>query len=158
SPLNVKNSLKKRKAKSKFCSRKRTAASSPSPSNPKASPNPSDARPMPASPQSSPMTLPDFFDQDLQLVDSALERFLPPAATPPSSIHEAMRSSVLAGGKRIRPILCLEASRIFTPEITSALNPACAIEFIHTYSLIHDDLPALDNDDLRRGKPTCHKE
>jgi geranylgeranyl diphosphate synthase, type II len=104
------------------------------------------------------MTLPDFFDQDLQLVDAALERFLPSAATPPPSIHEAMRYSVFAGGKRIRPILCLEAARIFTPDVTPALNPACAIEFIHTYSLIHDDLPALDNDDLRRGKPTCHKK
>jgi geranylgeranyl diphosphate synthase, type II len=104
------------------------------------------------------MTPPDFFEQDLQLVDAALDRLLPAANTPPSSIHEAMRYSVFAGGKRIRPILCLEASRIFAPEVTAALHPACAIEFIHTYSLIHDDLPALDNDDLRRGKPTCHKK
>jgi len=104
------------------------------------------------------MTLPDFFDQDLELVDAALERLLPSPATPPPSIHEAMRYSVFAGGKRIRPILCLEAARIFTPDVSPALNPACAIEFIHTYSLIHDDLPALDNDDLRRGKPTCHKK
>src|ERR1051326_7853898 len=66
--------------------------------------------------------------------------------------------SVFAGGKRIRPILCLETARIFTGEIAPTLHPACAIEFIHTYSLIHDDLPALDNDDLRRGKPTCHKK
>lgn len=104
------------------------------------------------------MTLPGFFDQDLQLVDAALERFLPAAGTPPPSIHEAMRYSVFAGGKRIRPMLCLEAARIFASDITPALHPACAIEFIHTYSLIHDDLPALDNDDLRRGKPTCHKK
>ena len=104
------------------------------------------------------MTLPGFFDQDLQLVDAALERFLPAAGTPPLSIHEAMRYSVFAGGKRIRPILCLEAARIFASGLTPALHPACAIEFIHTYSLIHDDLPALDNDDLRRGKPTCHKK
>lgn len=104
------------------------------------------------------MIIPDFFDHDLQLVDAALERLLPSALTPPSSIHEAMRYSVFAGGKRIRPILCLEAARIFSPDITPALHPACAIEFIHTYSLIHDDLPALDNDDLRRGKPTCHKK
>jgi len=69
-----------------------------------------------------------------------------------------MRYSVFAGGKRIRPILCLEAARIFDPNVASAHYPACAIEFIHTYSLIHDDLPALDNDDLRRGKPTCHKK
>jgi len=69
-----------------------------------------------------------------------------------------MRYSVFAGGKRIRPILCLETSRIFASDVTPALHPACAIEFIHAYSLIHDDLPALDNDDLRRGKPTCHKK
>jgi geranylgeranyl diphosphate synthase type II len=69
-----------------------------------------------------------------------------------------MRYSVLAGGKRIRPMLCLEAARIFMPDTSVALYPACAIEFIHTYSLIHDDLPALDDDDLRRGKPTCHKK
>jgi geranylgeranyl diphosphate synthase, type II len=113
---------------------------------------------MVSSPKHSPMSLPDFFDEDLQLVDAALERCLPKAATPPGSIHEAMRYSVFAGGKRIRPILCLEAARIFAPDVTPALHPACAIEFIHTYSLIHDDLPALDNDDLRRGKPTCHKK
>jgi geranylgeranyl diphosphate synthase type II len=69
-----------------------------------------------------------------------------------------MRYSVFAGGKRIRPILCLETARIFSADVTPALHPAGAIEFIHTYSLIHDDLPALDNDDLRRGKPTCHKK
>jgi geranylgeranyl diphosphate synthase, type II len=104
------------------------------------------------------MTLPDFFEQDLQLVDAALERLLPAADTAPPSIHEAMRYSVFAGGKRIRPILCLETARIFSQDSTPALHPGCAIEFIHTYSLIHDDLPALDNDDLRRGKPTCHKK
>src|SRR6201993_956481 len=103
------------------------------------------------------MKLPDFFEEDLQVVDAALQRLLPAADATPKSIHEAMRYSVFAGGKRIRPILCLESARIFTTEIERALEPACAIEFIHTYSLIHDDLPALDNDDLRRGKPTCHK-
>src|SRR5262249_27446163 len=134
------------------------AESSRNLSNPKARPNPRDPGPMLASPKSSAMTLPDFFDEDLQLVDRALDRFLPSATTAPASIHEAMRYSVFAGGKRIRPILCLEAARIFRPDVTPALYPACAIEFIHTYSLIHDDLPALDNDDLRRGKPTCHKK
>lgn len=104
------------------------------------------------------MKLPDFFDEDLRLVDSALQKLLPAADVEPSSIHGAMRYSVFAGGKRIRPILCLETSRIFTADVTPALYPACAIEFIHTYSLIHDDLPALDNDDLRRGKPTCHRK
>lgn len=104
------------------------------------------------------MKLPAFFDEDLQAVDAALERLLPPEGTRPASIHSAMRYSVFAGGKRVRPILCLEAARIFAADVTPALHPACAIEFIHTYSLIHDDLPALDNDDLRRGKPTCHKK
>ncbi len=69
-----------------------------------------------------------------------------------------MRYSVFAGGKRVRPILCLEAARIFSADIATVLPVACALEFIHTYSLIHDDLPALDNDDLRRGHPTCHKQ
>jgi geranylgeranyl diphosphate synthase, type II len=104
------------------------------------------------------LNVPDFFEEDRLAVDAALDRLLPLEATPPSSIHRAMRYSVLAGGKRIRPILCLETARVFTPDAASALHPACAIEFIHTYSLIHDDLPALDNDDLRRGKPTCHKK
>ncbi len=104
------------------------------------------------------MKLPAFFNEDLEMVDAALQRLLPTPDTRPASIHEAMRYSVFAGGKRIRPILCLEAARIFTADVAPALHPGCAIEFIHTYSLIHDDLPALDNDDLRRGKPTCHKK
>ena len=104
------------------------------------------------------MKLPPFFEEDRVAVDAALERLLPAATAQPFSIHTAMRYSVFAGGKRIRPILCLETARIFAGDITPALYPACAIEFIHTYSLIHDDLPALDNDDLRRGKPTCHKK
>jgi geranylgeranyl diphosphate synthase, type II len=108
------------------------------------------------------MNLPDFFEQDRLAVDAALDRLLPAETTQPVSIHTAMRYSVFAGGKRIRPILCLEAARIFEPDAkpdaSPAIHAACAIEFIHTYSLIHDDLPALDNDDLRRGKPTCHKK
>jgi len=104
------------------------------------------------------MKLPAFFEEDRIAVDDALERMLPPESTRPASIHQAMRYSVFAGGKRIRPILCLETARVFAAEVTAALHPACAIEMIHTYSLIHDDLPALDNDDLRRGKPTCHKK
>src|SRR5881398_4250233 len=67
-------------------------------------------------------------------------------------------SDLFAGGKRMRPILCLETALAFSSDLSPALHPACALEFIHTYSLIHDDLPALDNDDLRRGKPTCHKK
>jgi geranylgeranyl diphosphate synthase type II len=104
------------------------------------------------------MKLPDFFEEDRVAVDAALEKLLPAEETPPASIHAAMRYSVFAGGKRIRPILCLEAARIFEGDVTPALHPASGIECIHTYSLIHDDLPALDNDDLRRGKPTCHKQ
>ena len=104
------------------------------------------------------MKLPPFFEEDRLVVDAALERLLPAQTAPPSSVHTAMHYSVFAGGKRIRPILCLETARIFTSDVTPALHPACALEFIHTYSLIHDDLPALDNDDLRRGKPTCHKK
>jgi geranylgeranyl diphosphate synthase type II len=104
------------------------------------------------------MKLSPFFEGDRLAVDAALERLLPAESTQPSSIHTAMRYSVFAGGKRMRPILCLETARIFSSDITPALHPACALEFIHTYSLIHDDLPALDNDDLRRGKPTCHKK
>src|SRR6478736_1583746 len=104
------------------------------------------------------MKLSEFFEEDRLAVDAHLERLMPAESAPPSSIHAAMRYSVFAGGKRIRPILCLETSRIFAEDVQAALYPACAIEFIHTYSLIHDDLPALDNDDLRRGKPTSHKK
>ena len=104
------------------------------------------------------MKLPPFFEEDRLAVDAQLERLMPGESVQPPSIHQAMRYSVFAGGKRIRPILCLETARIFDAEIAHALYPGCAIEFIHTYSLIHDDLPALDNDDLRRGKPTCHKK
>jgi len=104
------------------------------------------------------MKLPPFFEEDRSAVDAQLERLMPGESVQPPSIHQAMRYSVFAGGKRIRPILCLETARIFGPDVEHALYPGCAIEFIHTYSLIHDDLPALDNDDLRRGKPTCHKK
>ena len=104
------------------------------------------------------MKLPHFFEEDRLAVDAHLDKLLPGDTIPPPSIHQAMRYSVFAGGKRIRPILCLESARIFEADVTAAFYPACAIEFIHTYSLIHDDLPALDNDDLRRGKPTCHKK
>jgi len=103
------------------------------------------------------MKLPDFFDADHGIVEAALNNLLSPESTPPSSIHRAMRYSVFAGGKRIRPILCLEAARMFNENTEGAVQAGCALEFIHTYSLIHDDLPALDNDDLRRGKPTNHK-
>jgi len=104
------------------------------------------------------MNLPTFFEEDRKLIDAELERCMPAETVQPNSIHRAMRYSVQAGGKRMRPILCLESARIFSTEVTPVLPVACALEFIHTYSLIHDDLPALDNDDLRRGKPTCHKK
>jgi geranylgeranyl diphosphate synthase, type II len=103
------------------------------------------------------MKLPDFFEADHAAIEAALERILPAENTQPPSIHRAMRYSVFAGGKRIRPVLCLEAARMFTEKVDAAIHAGCALEFIHTYSLIHDDLPALDNDDLRRGKPTNHK-
>src|SRR5580658_5721220 len=104
------------------------------------------------------MNLPAFFEEDRAAVDAALDRLMPTESAQPPSIHRAMRYSVQAGGKRVRPILCLESARIFTADVALVLPVACALEFIHTYSLIHDDLPALDNDDLRRGKPTCHKK
>jgi geranylgeranyl diphosphate synthase, type II len=104
------------------------------------------------------MILPAFFEDDRAAVDAALDRLMPAETAMPASIHTAMRYSVQAGGKRVRPILCLESARIFSTAIEPVLPVACALEFIHTYSLIHDDLPALDNDDLRRGKPTCHKK
>ena len=100
-----------------------------------------------------------LFQSGAQLTDAALERLLPSPDTLPHSIHRAMRHSIFAGGKRLRPILCMEAARMVAGgrEIPAgAADLGAALEMIHTYSLIHDDLPALDNDDLRRGKPTCH--
>jgi hypothetical protein len=88
------------------------------------------------------MKPPPFFEEDRALVEAALERLLPPETAPPPSIHRAMRYSVFAGGKRIRPILCYEAARIFAADPAPAVPVGCALEFIHTYSLIHDDLPA----------------
>jgi len=98
-----------------------------------------------------------YLEEQRRLVDAELEELLPRAAEYPASLHQAMRHSVFAGGKRLRPILCCEAGRLFGGDEGSLLRLGCALELIHTYSLIHDDLPALDNDDLRRGKPTCHK-
>src|SRR3954471_19903801 len=90
-------------------------------------------------------------------VDRALDRFLPKATVAPATIHKAMRYSLFAGGKRLRPILCLAAAEACGARPSAAIPQACAVECIHTYSLIHDDLPSMDNDDLRRGRPTCHK-
>jgi len=90
-------------------------------------------------------------------VDAALERLLPAAATPPATLHSAIRHSMFAGGKRLRPVLLLAACEACGGDSGTALAAACAIECIHTYSLIHDDLPCMDDDDFRRGRPTCHK-
>lgn len=90
-------------------------------------------------------------------VDRALDRLLPAATTPPPTIHKAMRYSLFAGGKRIRPALLLAAAEACGGGRAAALPAACAVECLHTYSLIHDDLPAMDDDDLRRGRPTSHK-
>ena len=92
-----------------------------------------------------------------QLVDSELDRLVPAETAAPATIHRAVRYSLFAGGKRIRPILCLEAAHAVSGSFCAALPAACALEMVHTYSLIHDDLPALDNDDYRRGKLTNHK-
>jgi len=91
------------------------------------------------------------------LIDRALDRYLPKANRKPATLHRAMRYSLFAGGKRLRPILCLAASEACRGKIDDALPLACALECIHTYSLVHDDLPCMDNDDFRRGRPTCHK-
>jgi geranylgeranyl diphosphate synthase type II len=91
------------------------------------------------------------------LVDGALERWLPTEDAPPATIHRAMRYSVLAGGKRLRPILVIAGAETVGAHAETVLPTACALELIHTYSLIHDDLPAMDDDDYRRGRPTNHK-
>jgi geranylgeranyl diphosphate synthase, type II len=96
-------------------------------------------------------------EQQRALVDQALDSSLPAVDAYPPSIHQAMRYSLTAGGKRLRGILCLEAGRLFGGDEECLLRLASALEMIHTYSLIHDDLPALDNDDLRRGRPACHR-
>jgi geranylgeranyl diphosphate synthase, type II len=89
-------------------------------------------------------------------VEQELDRLLPRETTAPHNVHSAMRWSVFAGGKRFRPLLLLASGETFNAAEASLLSTACALELIHTYSLIHDDLPSMDNDDLRRGQPTCH--
>ena len=102
------------------------------------------------------MSLHDYLRVHRLAVNAALDRLLPPADEPPGTIHAAMRHSVFAGGKRVRPILAIAAAEA-CGDASRVLKAACALECVHTYSLIHDDLPALDNDDLRRGRPTCHR-
>jgi geranylgeranyl diphosphate synthase type II len=106
---------------------------------------------------SSTFELESYLRRAARRVDAALDKFLPPETAPPVTIHKAMRYSLFAGGKRLRPILCLAACEAVGGKTAAALPLACAVECIHTYSLIHDDLPAMDNDDFRRGKPTSHK-
>jgi len=99
-----------------------------------------------------------LFDRVCPAVGAALNDLIPPKDASPSRIHEAMRYSTLDGGKRSRPYLCVAAFSVYKEDWTLIVPVASAIEMIHAYSLIHDDLPAMDNDDFRRGKPSCHKQ
>src|ERR1700729_608733 len=102
--------------------------------------------------------LEETLEQGRTAVDAALDRLIPLETQHPVSIHKAMRHSVFAGGKRLRPVLCMEAGRMVAGSLPEGIEEVgAALEMLHTYSLIHDDLPALDNDDLRRGRPTSHK-
>ena len=103
------------------------------------------------------MSFRDYLEEQQKLVDCELDRLVPAESVPPATIHRAMRYSLFAGGKRVRPLLCLAAADAVAGPVDGAVTAASTLEFIHTYSLIHDDLPALDNDDYRRGKLTCHK-
>ena len=102
------------------------------------------------------LNLEDYLSAEQVLVDRALNRWLPPESAEPETIHKAIRYSIFAGGKRIRPLLAMAAARVVRPDVTGSEDAACTLEMIHTYSLIHDDLPAMDDDDLRRGRPTNH--
>ena len=98
-----------------------------------------------------------YLKNQAKLVDQALKAALPKGNVRPATLHQAMRYSVFAGGKRLRPILTLAAARACGGDPEDALPLACSVECLHTYSLIHDDLPSMDDDDMRRGNPTCHK-
>jgi geranylgeranyl diphosphate synthase, type II len=102
------------------------------------------------------VNLGEYLNAKRALVDRVLDANLPPADTPPPVIHEAMRYAVLGGGKRIRPIVAIATAEAVGANVDPLLVPLCALELIHTYSLVHDDLPPLDNDDLRRGRKTTH--
>ena len=104
------------------------------------------------------LKLETYLKQKGKLIDQALDQYLPKAKAPPSIIHKAIRYGTLSAGKRIRPVLTLAMNDLFGGPKQRALFPACAVEYIHSSSLIHDDLPSMDDDDLRRGKPTCHKK
>ena len=105
----------------------------------------------------APETITHYLARRAAEVNEWLDRLVPSETTPPEQLHRAMRYSLFAGGKRLRPALVLAADEAFGADTDDLMPAACAIEMIHTYSLIHDDLPAMDNDDLRRGRPTCHK-
>jgi geranylgeranyl diphosphate synthase, type II len=107
--------------------------------------------------QTEQANLEEYLLEQQQLVDRVLEHWVPSEDTEPQSLHRAMRYSLFAGGKRIRPLLAIAAGRAVSDAPGGVENAAVTVEMIHTYSLIHDDLPAMDNDDLRRGRPTCHK-
>ncbi len=107
--------------------------------------------------QAAPETITDYFKEQSARVEQWLEQLLPAPKAAPATIHEAMRYSIFAGGKRLRPALVIATGEAFAAPEHALLPAACALEMIHTYSLIHDDLPAMDNDDLRRGRPTNHK-
>src|ERR671931_1967272 len=104
-----------------------------------------------------PVNLKKYLRTRQKEIDRALDRYLPKASTKPVTLHRAMRYSLFAGGKRLRPILCLAAAEACRGKVNNALPLACALECIHTYSLVPDDLPSMAKDDFRRGRPTCHK-
>jgi geranylgeranyl diphosphate synthase type II len=104
------------------------------------------------------MTLDAYIAAQQKRADAALDRWVPTETSDPPRIHQAMRYSLFAGGKRIRPLLAMAAAEAVADAPLGIEDAACTLELIHTYSLIHDDLPALDNDDLRRGRKTCHKQ
>src|SRR5437879_7134634 len=104
-----------------------------------------------------PVNLKKYLASRQKLIERALDRYLPKANTKPATLHKAMRYSLFAGGKRLRPILCLAAAEACRGNVDTALPLACAVECIHSYSLVNDDLPIMENDHFRRGRPTCHK-
>src|SRR5574341_299812 len=116
-----------------------------------------DLAPVTKSPIITLMNIKDYLEQKRVAVDRFLDSVTPPATTPPTILHESMRYSLMAGGKRVRPILAIAAAKAVGTTPPGLMAIACSLEFIHTYSLIHDDLPSMDNDDFRRGKPTNHK-
>jgi geranylgeranyl diphosphate synthase, type II len=104
------------------------------------------------------VNIPQLLASRSKVINQGLRRYLPPKSIYPIHLGKAIHYAVFSGGKRVRPFLVLESARLFGANLTQAMPLACAIEMIHTYSLIHDDLPAMDDDDFRRGKPTCHRK